>query len=401
MTENVSDQNFTNIPLSFNNTEIAFRGKSDEDLNLSYKLFKLINNPLLVRIGPSLISLAIKLGLPITGLIKKTIFKQFCGGESIEECEPVINKLWKGKVGTILDYSVEGLQDEESYRRTTAEIIENIRRASVDERIPFTVFKLSGLARLELLEKISSGSDLSSAEDAEYFKIKGRVNNICKTAYDLDVSVMVDAEESWIQKAIDYLVLETMQLYNLEKAVVYNTYQLYKIDGLETLTNHHKQAETYGFILGAKLVRGAYMEKERERAGNLGYSSPIHHTKEETDIDYNLALKLCVENYKHISMLAGTHNEESCKYLVNLIKDASMSVNHPHVYFSQLLGMSDNLSFNLSNAGFNVAKYVPYGPVKAVLPYLFRRAEENSAIAGQVGRELSLISDERVRRGLA
>ncbi len=400
MIENVSDQNSANTPLNFDNTEIAFRGKTDYELHQSYKLFKLINNTVVAKIGPAVVGFALKLGLPITGLIKKTIFKQFCGGESVEECEPVISKLWEGNVGTILDYSVEGQQDEDSYRITTAEIIKNLRRAAADERIPFTVFKLSGLARVGLLEKISVGSDLSAAEETEYFRVKGRINNICKTAYDLEVSVMIDAEESWIQKAIDTLVIETMQLYNLEKAIVYNTYQMYRTNGLATLKEHYTQAETYGFILGAKLVRGAYMEKERERALVLKYTSPIYSTKNETDADYNSALKFCVLHYKYIAMLAGTHNEESCRVMADLMNDCSVPVNHPHLYFSQLLGMSDNLSFNLSSAGFNVAKYVPYGNVKAVLPYLFRRAAENTAIAGQMGRELSLIKAELERRRL-
>ncbi len=400
MIENVSDQNSTNIPINFDNTEIAFRGRSDAELHQSYKLFKLINNPLVAKIGPAVTSFALKMGLPIGGLIKKTIFRQFCGGESVEECAPVIAKLWEGNVGTILDYSVEGQQDEESYRMTTAEVIKNLQRAASDDRIPFTVFKLSGLARVELLEKISAGSDLSAAEETEYFKVKGRVNNICKTAYDLEVSVMIDAEESWIQKAIDSLVIETMQLYNLEKAIVYNTYQLYRTDGLITLKDHYTQAMTYGFILGAKLVRGAYMEKERERAQTLKQPLPIHSTKTETDNDYNSALKFCIHHYENVATVAGTHNEESCRVMVGLIKDSLVPFNHSHLYFSQLLGMSDNLSFNLSDAGFNVAKYVPYGPVKAVLPYLFRRAEENAAISGQMGRELSLIIAERKRRGL-
>jgi proline dehydrogenase len=400
MIENVGDSNSANIPVNFDNTEIAFRGKSDQELRQSYKLFKLINNPVLSKIGPAITRFAFELGLPITGLIRKTIFKQFCGGESVEECEPVISKLWEGNVGTILDYSVEGQQDEDSYRTTTEEIIKNLQRAAADERIPFTVFKLSGLARLGLLEKISAGSDLSTAEETEYFRVKGRVNNICKTAYDLEISVMIDAEESWIQKAIDTLVIETMQLYNLERAIVYNTYQLYRTNGLATIKEHYTQAETYGFILGAKLVRGAYMEKERERAFALKYTSPIHYTKDETDTDYNSALKFCIHHYKYIAMLAGTHNEESCRVMAGLMNESSVPFNHPHMYFSQLLGMSDNLSFNLSSAGFNVAKYVPYGNVKAVLPYLFRRAEENTAIAGQMGRELNLIRAELERRKL-
>ncbi|HEY0055056.1 MAG TPA: proline dehydrogenase family protein [Pedobacter sp.] len=398
MIENVDDQE-SGATLDFDNTEIAFRGKSDDDLNQSYQLFKLINNRILAVIGPPITSFALNIGLPISGIIKKTFFKQFCGGETIKECKPVVDSLWNEKVGTILDYSVEGLQEESAYINTANEIINTIKHAELDDRISLCVFKVSGVARFDLLEKISEGVELSAAEETEYFKVKGRVNNICKTAYDADVQVMVDAEESWIQIAIDNLVVEMMQLYNLEKAIVYNTYQLYKVDGLITLKDHYIQAETGGFVLGAKLVRGAYMEKERARAIALNYKSPIHATKQETDRNYNEALSYCVQHLKYIALVAGTHNEESCAFLAKMLKN-TMQVNHLHAYFSQLLGMSDNLSFNLAHAGYNVAKYVPYGPVKAVMPYLFRRANENSAVKGQVGRELRLIIKERKRRGL-
>lgn len=398
MIENRGNLNPNDIHPNFENTEIAFRRKTDAELTHSYRVFKLINNNILARVGPLLTTLAIKMGLPVTGLIRKTVFKQFCGGETIEDCKPVIDNLWSARVGTILDYSVEGAQEEESYTKAAAEIVKTIQRSASDERIPLTVFKLSGLARYGLLEKISEGQTLSSAEQTEYFKVKGRVNNICKTAFDLEVPVMIDAEESWIQKAIDNLAIETMQLYNLEQVIVYSTYQLYKIDGLSILKAHYMQAETYGFILGAKLVRGAYLERERNRALALEYTSPIHNSKEETDRDYDLAVRFCIQHLKYMALVAGTHNEESCRQLVTILKDANVPPNHPHVYFSQLLGMSDNLSFNLSAAGFNVAKYVPYGPIKAVLPYLFRRAEENSAIAGQMSRELKLINNEISRR---
>ena len=399
MTENVSSQNFNTPPLNFDDTEIAFRSKTDRELEQAERLFKVINNPMLAKIGPVLANFALGIGLPVTGIIKNTLFKQFCGGETVEDSEAVIQSLWEANIGTILDYSVEGVQQDSSYSSTAAEITRIIQKASSDERIPFAVFKLSGIARLGLLQKISSGEELTAAEETEYFKVKGRINNICKTASDCDVPVLIDAEESWIQKAIDNLAVEMMQLYNLERAIVYNTYQLYLTSALPNLKAHYEQAETYGFILGAKLVRGAYLEKERERATVWAYTSPVHESKEATDAAYNDALKYCVQHIKYIAFVAGTHNEESCRLLVKYLHAASVPPNHPHVYFSQLLGMSDNLSFNLANAGFNVTKYVPYGPVKSVLPYLFRRAEENSAISGQMGRELSLIVQERKRRG--
>jgi proline dehydrogenase len=384
--------------LNFNNTEIAFKRKSTEELNKSYLLFKVIDNKILVKVGLSLMGLAMQWSLPINNLLKNTLFQQFCGGESIEECEKTILNLAEGRVGTILDYSAEGAQDEAVYAQTTGEIIKTIQRADNDDRIPLTVFKLSGIARFDLLKKISAGIELSQAEQTEYFKVKGRVNNICKTAFDLEIPVMIDAEESWIQDAIDNLALETMRLYNLEKAIVFNTYQLYRKDKLASLKQHFIEAETYGFILGAKLVRGAYMEKERDRAEALNIPSIIHENKSDTDHDFNEALKFCVKHIKYLAFVAGTHNEESCSLLTELMKKDIIPVNHLHVYFSQLLGMSDNLSFNLANAGYNVAKYVPYGPIKSVMPYLMRRAEENSAIAGQMGRELKLLTQERKRR---
>lgn len=400
MLENVSGKDSNNNQIDFNNTEIAFRGKSGDELNRSYQLFKLLNNKFLVIIGQWAANTALNLGLPVDDLIKKTVFKQFCGGESLTDVEPVISALWKGKVGSILDYSVEGLQDEASFNHTLTEVIKIIKKAGFDDRIPFAVFKLSGIARYKLLEKVSLGTALADEEQAEYLRVKERVNEICKAAHEMDVSVMIDAEESWIQKAVDNLALEMMQVYNLEKAIVYNTYQLYRTDGLVILKSHYVKAETSGFILGAKLVRGAYMEKERARAVALNEPSVIHSTKEATDNDYNEALRFCVQHIKYIAFVAGTHNEVSCKKLVDLLNEASVHPNNLNVYFSQLLGMSDNLSFNLANAGYNVAKYVPYGPVKEVLPYLFRRADENSAIAGQMGRELSLISIERKRRNI-
>lgn len=384
--------------VNFDNTEIAFRGKSNEDLNRSYWLFKLISNNFLTRIGPSLTNGAMRLGLPVASLIKKTLFKQFCGGESIAECETVITQLNNGYVGTILDYSVEGEQAESSFVKTAEEIVQTIRKAKGDGRIPLTVFKPTGIARFRLLEKLQAGTPLTTAEETEYFKVKGRVNHICKTAFDLDVPVMIDAEETWIQNPIDTLVTEMMRMYNREKAIVYNTYQLYRNDKLASLKADTYLAETDGFILGAKLVRGAYMEKERERALAMGYPSPIHADKVAADRDYNEALIFCVEHLTNVAFVAGTHNEESCTVLTEQIMKNNLPEDHPHIYFSQLLGMSDNLSFNLAYAGYNVVKYVPYGPVKSVLPYLFRRAEENTAIAGQMSRELNMIVKEKERR---
>lgn len=389
-----------NQNLSFDDTEIAFRGKTNADLNRAYWLFRMINVNFLTKIGPPITIFALKIGLPIQSLIQSTIFRHFCGGESIQDCEKTVNQLDAGGVGSILDYSVEGEEDEEIFDATCEEIMKTIKRADGDERIPFTVFKSTGLARFALLEKTDTKQALDTGENAEFERIKSRIDRICGYAYDLNVRVMIDAEESWIQDTIDSLALEMMRRYNQENAIVFNTYQLYRNDKLDSLKADHKIAKKEGFFLGAKLVRGAYMEKERKRAEELNYPSPINKDKESTDRDYNDALKFCLDNIANISFIAGTHNENSCRLLAELLDKDGIPHNHGHVFFSQLLGMSDNLSFNLAASGYNVAKYVPYGPVKAVMPYLFRRAEENTSVAGQMSRELRLINAEKKRRKL-
>lgn len=387
--------------LSFDNTEIAFKHQSNKELKQSYWLFKAISNNLLVKIGPFFTKLALGIKLPISAVIKATIFKQFCGGEDIQECTSVIHKLAKENVGTILDYSVEGEEFEEAFDHTQSEIINTIKKAvELPHAIPFCVFKVSGIARFALLEKINAQEELSKLEQYEWEKALARVNAICEVASQYQKKIMIDAEESYIQDAIDQIALDMMAKYNKTTAIVYNTYQLYRHDKLASLIADTTIAQTTPFILGAKLVRGAYMEKERKRAKMLNIPSPIQPNKEATDRDYDAAISFCVENINHVSFIAGTHNQKSCEILAERIEFLALQPNHQHVYFSQLLGMSDNLSFNLANAGFNVAKYVPYGPVKSVLPYLFRRAEENTAIAGQMGRELTLIDREIKRRGI-
>ena len=385
-------------PLSFENTEIAFRHESNSELKRAYWLFRIINLNFLVKIGPPITNFAFKIGLPIKSLVKSTIFNHFCGGETIAECEPTIRNLQSGKVGTILDYSVEGENEETVFDETRNQIIATIRRAKGDSAIPLTVFKITGVGNFEVLEKADAGLSFSAEEEIAWQKIFDRVDTICKTAFDLNVPVMIDAEETWIQRSIDLLALNMMRQYNQQKVIVYNTYQLYRHDKLASLKADYKAAADEGFLLGAKLVRGAYMEKENRRAAEKGYSTLIQPDKTATDRDYNFALAFCAENINCIAFVCGTHNEQSCKLLADLLNKYQIEHNHPHVHFSQLLGMSDNLSFNLSNAGYNVAKYVPFGPVKSVLPYLFRRAQENTAIAGQTSRELGLISKEKNRR---
>ena len=386
--------------VNFDNTEIAFRNKSNAELNKAYWLFKIISSNFLTQVGPPITNFLLSKGFPIAGAIKATIFKQFCGGETILECEKTISQLHKAKVGTILDYSVEGEEEEEVFDFTCQEIIRTIEKGDGDERIPITVFKVTGIARFALLEKIDAKQALSSVESEEFERVKQRCEKICQTAFDRNVPVMIDAEETWIQKTIDVLALEMMTKFNKQKLIVYNTYQMYRHDKFADLQADYYIAKESGFILGVKIVRGAYMEKERKRASEMGYPSPIQATKAATDKDYDDSIQFCLKNITQIGFVCGTHNEESCRLLTELMQQYQIPNHHPHVYFSQLLGMSDNLSFNLSDAGYNVAKYVPYGPIKAVMPYLFRRAQENTSVAGQTGRELSLINKEKARRAI-
>ena len=386
--------------LNFDDTEIAFRNKSNNELNAAYWLFKLISSNFLTKIGPPITNFFLNIGLPIKGVIKATIFKHFCGGETIAECEHTIEQLATGQVGTILDYSVEGEEEEAVFDFTCAEIIRTIERAAGDRRIPITVFKVTGIGRFGLLEKLDAKKELTTAEQAEFEKVKARCEKICRMAYDKNVPIMVDAEETWIQDTIDELAIDMMRLFNQKSIIVYNTYQMYRHDKLADMKADHLIAKASGFILGVKMVRGAYMEKERKRAEEMGYPSPIQPDKAASDRDYDASLNYCMEHINEIAIVCGTHNENSCRVLAQLLDKHGVAHNHPHVYFAQLLGMSDNLSFNLSDAGYNVTKYVPYGPIEAVMPYLFRRAQENTSVAGQTSRELGLIVKEKQRRRL-
>ena len=384
--------------ISFDNTEKAFISKSDSDLIRSYRLFKIIGNPSVVNMGTILTPLALNLHLPIKGLIKGTIYKQFVGGEDIKECDKTIKELAKYNIGTILDYSVEGKESEADFDACRNETIETIHRAKNDNSIPFCVFKVTGLASLDILEKVSAKKTLSEAEKAAWERIKKRVQDISEEAYKNNKPLFIDAEESWIQPAIDELATANKEKFNKERAIIYNTYQLYRHDRLIYLEACIKHAKENGYHVGAKLVRGAYMEKERKRAKEMGYPSPIQSDKHGSDKDYNYALELCVKNIDCVSICAGTHNEQSSMLLVDLMAKNNIQPNDRRIYFSQLLGMSDHISYNLSLTGYNVAKYVPYGPVKEVLPYLLRRAQENTSVKGQTGRELSLIIKEKNRR---
>lgn len=384
--------------LSFDNTANAFSGKNDSDLRRSYWLFKMVSNPGLVNFGKSFTDWAIKLHLPITGIIKATIFKQFCGGEDIHECLQTIENLGKYNIGSILDYSVEGMVSEDDFDKTAEEIIRTLELAGKNPHIPFGVFKPSGIGRFEVMEKVSAGATLNVDEQQTWENMKRRVDNICRAASENNVRILVDAEETWIQVAVDALVRDMMEKYNKQKAIVYNTAQMYRRDRLIYLENLLKDACDKNYFIGMKIVRGAYMEKERARAQKIGYTSPINDTKADTDKEYNTALEFCIKHIDKIAICAGTHNEGSAALLVKLMQQNGIAPDTTHVWFSQLLGMSDHISYNIAKEGYHVAKYVPYGPVKNVLPYLIRRAQENTSVKGQTGRELSLIMKEKQRR---
>lgn len=385
-------------PISFTDTAVAFASKSDAELRRMYALFAAMNNNTLVKTGGGLMKAALKWHLPVKFLIKKTIFEQFCGGETIQECLPVIEELGRYNIGTILDYSVEGEGNDKSFDHTRDEILATIDLAHRSTHIPFSVFKVTGVADSALLEKVQSGKTLTAAEQAGYERAKARVDAICARAHQYGVRVFVDAEESWFQTTIDELTYEMMAKYNRESAIVWNTYQLYRHDRLEAIQRAYAAAQQGNYFLGGKLVRGAYMEKEGRVATQRGYQNPINPTKDATDQLYDEALRYCVTHADRISICAGTHNEASSLLLTELMQEAGMRPGDPRIWFAQLYGMSDNLTYNLANAGYNTAKYVPYGPVESVMPYLLRRADENTAIAGQSSREFLLIQKEIARR---
>ena len=384
--------------INFENIKVAFADKSDKDLSRAYLLFKTISNPIISNTLTAFIKVAMWLHLPINWAIKATVYKHFCGGTTIENSQATIDKLWESHIGTILDFSAEGKENEEDFNLAMNETIASIQKAKSENSIPFSVFKPTGLARFALLEKISNNSNLTKEEEIEKTTFEDRIENICQTASDNKVPLFIDAEESWIQGAIDDIAIKMMQKFNKNEAWIYNTLQLYRNDRVDHLEMLFKLATEEKFFVGLKLVRGAYHEQEIERAKEKGYNCPVHTIKENTDIDYNKALTLCIENIDFVSVCAGTHNEESSALLVELLNKHNISKDDKRVYFSQLLGMSDHISYNAAKEGFNVVKYVPYGPVKDVLPYLIRRAEENTSIAGQMGRELTNIIEEKKRR---
>lgn len=387
--------------LDFSNTEIAFASKTDQELRETLRLFKLMKNPNLVKVGSGLAMLMVRLKLPLLDpLIKATVFRQFCGGTNLLDCQTTIDRLYKNKTFSVLDYGAEAKDSEKDFDHTLNEILKTVQFAAANASVPVVSLKISSLARNAFLEKWQGKNPLDQAEEAELTKIRKRLNRILHLASDMGVGVFIDAEESWVQEAMDTLVEELMEAYNKKKVVAYNTYQMYRTDRLEVLKKAFEKAQNRNYYLGAKIVRGAYMEKERKRAADQGYPTPIYATKEETDEAFNGAIRFCVEHYNRISSCNASHNLASCMLMASLITDKLIPRNHSHLNFCQLLGMSDNITFNLAHHGFNVAKYVPYGPIFEVIPFLIRRAEENTSITGEVGRELTLIREEVSRRGM-
>lgn len=384
--------------LEFNNTEVAFAWRNQKDLKRAKLLFKTISWPSLVKVGEVMLKIALKINFPIAWAVKPTIFKHFVGGENLYECLPVVDSLAKFNVKSILDYSVEGKDNEKAQDSAYNEILHSIQNAAANPNITFAVFKPTGLVNVDILEKVSNGASLSETELASFNLFKQRVNSLCEAAAKTNTPILIDAEDSWYQKALDEVVHEMMALFNIGKVIVYNTLQMYRVDRLDFLKKSHREALEKGYVLGVKFVRGAYMEKERERAHKLGYPSPIHPTKEDTDKAFDDAQEYAFNNLDTISIFCGTHNEKSVQFLANLMENAGVSKSDSRITFSQLLGMSDNISFMLGNKGYNVTKYIPYGPVKEVMPYLIRRAQENTSVKGQTGRELSLINQELIRR---
>lgn len=382
----------------FDDTQKAFVLKTDRELDRAYMLFKMIQNRTLVKIGTAATNFALKLHLPVEGIIRATVFDHFCGGTTEGDCLPVVDKMFAKGVSSVLDYSVEGKQAEESFDDAMQMTLRIIDFAKERKAIPFAVFKPTGFGRFELYEKVGEGKNLTDAESAEWERVRERFDKVCKKGFENDIEVLIDAEESWMQEAADALVTEMMQKYNTKKPIVFNTLQMYRHDRLDYLKMLQRQAAAEGFFIGMKLVRGAYMEKEHERAQQLGYPTPICASKEATDLNYDSAVRFMMDNIATMAIFAGTHNEESSYKLMELMSEKGLSNNDARIWFGQLYGMSDNISYNLADAGFNVAKYLPFGPVREVMPYLIRRAEENTSVEGQTSRELMLITTERKRR---
>ncbi|MAZ72076.1 MAG: proline dehydrogenase [Flavobacteriaceae bacterium] len=384
----------------FNNTETAFKLKTDSQLERAYFLFKMIANEPLVRIGTAATKLALNLHLPVEGLIRSTVFDHFCGGINEQDCMPVVDSLHEVGMHSVLDFSVEGKEEDAQFDATLAKVIELTKFAEHKEAMPFSVFKPTGLGRFKIWEKVSAKQPLTELEEKRWQRIQERYDTVCKIAHYCSISLLIDGEESWMQDAADELCEAMMQKYNTETPIVFNTLQCYRWDRLDYLKNAHKRAKEGGYKLGFKVVRGAYMEKENDRAEEKGYPTPICASKLATDDHFNAVMQYILDNLQDISLFLGTHNENSNYLAMEIIDAKGLMKNDSRIWFGQLYGMSDHISYNLAEAGFNVAKYIPFGPVKDVMPYLIRRAEENTSVAGQTSRELTLLKREKERRGI-
>ncbi len=382
----------------FNNTKSAFKLKSNVELDRALFLFSLMNRPTLVKAGTKLTNLSLKLHLPVETLIKKTIFEQFCGGVTVEDCKEVTREMNQENIHSILDNAGEGKKTDEEFDAAMEKKLSLIEYAKGREDVPFAMFKPTGIGRFEIWEKVSERLNLTEEEQEEWEKIKKRVDKLCKRANELNVRLYADGEETWMQTAADELMEEMMRKYNKERALIFNTLQCYRWDRLDYLKDLHEKAKKEGFKIGAKIVRGAYMEKENARAKKLGYPSPICESKEATDVNFNSVLSYCLNHLEDISVFIGTHNEVSSYLALQIIEDKGLSIDDERIWFSQLYGMSDHISYNLAKKGYNAVKLVPYGPVRDVIPYLLRRAQENTSVKGQTGRELSLLREEKKRR---
>ena len=382
----------------FDNTRQAFAFRDTNELKRAVRFFRMIRSPWISSMGQRALKISLNLGLPVQGIVRKTLYKHFCGGETFEKSFPLVKRLAEYNVYAVLDYGVEGQTNEKEMNSAADEIISGIKAAKSEKFIPFAVFKATSVGYFSLYEKVTSGDELNQEQTKLWQNTRERIMNIFSTAYQYDVPVFVDAEESWIQKAIDSLVFEGMERFNEQKAVIWNTYQLYRHDHLAHLERQIQTAREKGFFLGAKLVRGAYLEKETKRAEDKGYENPVHTRKADTDRDYNQAVMACLENIDMTELCAATHNETTCRLLIDEMENRNLASDDRRIWFSQLYGMCDFISFNLADAGYNVAKYIPYGPLKAVLPYLLRRAEENASVQSQARRELELLEKELERR---
>lgn len=384
--------------VDFSNTKVAFHLKSDAELERAYFLFKMIANEPLVKIGTMMTNFAIKARLPVEGLIRSTVFDHFCGGVTESDCMPVVDKMFTKGVCSVLDYSVEGQANEENFDAVLEKTLTLLDFVKEKDAIPFAVFKPTGFGRFALFQKIGEGAELTPDEQSEWIRVEDRFHKVCAKTQEMEVRLLIDAEESWMQDAADALIEKMMRIYNTDRPYIYSTLQMYRWDRMDFLKEQHRKAKEGGYYLGYKLVRGAYMEKENTRAEERGYPTPICSSKAETDANFDTAVRYILDNVKEISLFAGTHNEASSKLVVDLMQEKGMASNDENIWFGQLYGMSDHISYNLSLNGYNVAKYLPFGPVRDVMPYLIRRAEENTSVAGQTSRELELIQREMKRR---